>query len=456
MNKLYIYISVLCVFLLVAIADAAPRNNNINSPVGGSYTTPASSGGSGLYRSQTESSYRQRNLTIPSDLVRSGSRSELDYDAVNSYLRRFSGDPYGYDGTAGYRTHLKPSDITASNLQVGGLGFSRSRLAPLSGSDQTVGSTYKYYDQPAKLSRLRPFDDSTEQMEREMLLRINMLRLDEQAEKELLESKYFIDKKSELLDETPEDADRVDEKLLMPEKPVEPGKPIDLDELLKEMELLNKQSKEPVKAEDDTIVLPVEEGSEKAAEEEVKKVLEDERLASRTHKDAKAILGEHKSYKTFAQAKFDKYTTEAKEFMAQGKFYRANDSYRLAAIYDAKSPVIFEGRALALLGAGEYMTSVYFLERAIKADPIYAKLKVDLVAVLGDKDKLDDRLIDLGKWYEKNKAPELSLLMAYVYYNTDRLSDAQAAVEKAGSVVPDSHAVELLKEAIEKAAAAGK
>jgi hypothetical protein len=165
---------------------------------------------------------------------------------------------------------------------------------------------------------------------------------------------------------------------------------------------------------------------------------------------AEAVVGIHKSFATESKDKFNYYMRSAEEFLKEGKYYRAADAYTLAGIYKPDDPLAFAGRAHALFASGEYMSSAYFLSRAVNIFPQYVKFKIDLNAMIPDKDKLESRIADIKLWIERTSSAELSFLLAYIYYQLDKTELAEEAIKFAAEKIPDSVSIAILKQAIEK------
>ncbi len=166
---------------------------------------------------------------------------------------------------------------------------------------------------------------------------------------------------------------------------------------------------------------------------------------------AKSILGEHKSFASLSRDKFNEYMRIAEDYLKQGKYYLAADSYTLASIYKPDDPLAYAGKSYALFAAGEYMSSALFLSRALEIFPDYVRFKVDIEAMVGDRDRLESRIADIQQWLEKSSAAELQFLLGYVYYQMGRLEPAKKAIDAACEGMPRSRAVIALKEAIESA-----
>jgi len=163
---------------------------------------------------------------------------------------------------------------------------------------------------------------------------------------------------------------------------------------------------------------------------------------------AREILGEHKTFASFAEDKFNRHMRAAEEYLKRGRHYRAADAYTLAAIYKPDDPLAYAGKSHALFAAGEYMSSALFLSRTLEIFPEYAQFKIDLVAMVGDKDKLESRLANVEEWLDESDAAELQFLLGYVYYQMGRQEEAEKMIYAAFERMPESPAVVALKKAI--------
>jgi len=158
----------------------------------------------------------------------------------------------------------------------------------------------------------------------------------------------------------------------------------------------------------------------------------------------------YKSFAAYSDDKFDQHIRAAESYMKQGRFYRAADAYTLATVYKPGDPFGYAGKSCALFAAGEYMSSALFLARAIEIYPEYAKLKIDLVGMVGDKDTVENRILDAREWLDMSGSGELEFLLSYVYYQMDRLEFARQMIESAAKKMPDSKAVAAMKKAIDE------
>lgn len=168
---------------------------------------------------------------------------------------------------------------------------------------------------------------------------------------------------------------------------------------------------------------------------------------------AKAIVGYSTTFATKATDRFNELMKAAEEYIKQKQYYKAADAYSLAAIYQPNNPLPYAGKAHALFGAGEYMSSAYFLSRAIEIFPDYTRFKIDLAAMFDDKDLLEKRTVDISQWQDRTGAPELQFLLAYIYLETGRLEMAQRMVNGALVNMPQSQALQTLDKVIRLAIA---
>jgi hypothetical protein len=173
-------------------------------------------------------------------------------------------------------------------------------------------------------------------------------------------------------------------------------------------------------------------------------------LSTISKETAAATKDIHKSFAIEANDKFNYYMKSAEDFLKEGKYYRAADSYTLASIYKPSDPLAYAGRSHALFASGEYMSSAYFLTMAINIFPQYVNFKIDLNAMIPDKDRLESRIADVKTWIERTNSPELNFLLAYIYYQLGNQDLATKAIGTASQKITNSQAVKALKQVIEQ------
>lgn len=164
--------------------------------------------------------------------------------------------------------------------------------------------------------------------------------------------------------------------------------------------------------------------------------------------EGRALLGEHKTFESLAQAKFDGYIKTAETFLSRGQFYKAADTFALAAVWKPNDARAYLGQAFSLFAAGEYMSSAYYLSRAIELDATTASRHYDLPAIVGGRDAYESRLAELASWQQRSGSGELAMLMAYVYWLDGKLQQAAGAIRIAADTMTDSSATAVLKKLI--------
>jgi tetratricopeptide (TPR) repeat protein len=140
---------------------------------------------------------------------------------------------------------------------------------------------------------------------------------------------------------------------------------------------------------------------------------------------------------------------EAEGHLKAGRYYRAASCFSLASVYQSGNPLALAGRGHALFAAGEYVSSALFLSRALAVSPEYLLVKVDLVGMLGDENKLAGRIADIEQWLARSGSSQLQFLLGYVYYRTGQLHLAKQAIDAAYEKTPESLAVQAMKIAID-------
>ncbi len=164
---------------------------------------------------------------------------------------------------------------------------------------------------------------------------------------------------------------------------------------------------------------------------------------------AKVVLGSHESFENLAAAKVAGYKTQAQQYMEQGRFYKADDNYRLVLVWNSEDAAAMFGRVMALFGAGSYMSGAFCAQELLVNSPEYALAGKKPAEILGGRDLLEDRMIELKDWQEKSSSEHLAFLMAYISYLDGKIENAGTALEAALAKMADSPAYNVLKQAVE-------
>jgi len=122
---------------------------------------------------------------------------------------------------------------------------------------------------------------------------------------------------------------------------------------------------------------------------------------------------------TFAGKKdslLNKHLRQAEQLLVKGSYYLAAGHYDIAHAIDPDNPLPLLGKGHALLGAGEYRTSVRALLRGIARFPEIARFRLDLRRLLGTDQLLDIRRADLEGKLNQRDDHELRFLLGYIEY----------------------------------------
>jgi tetratricopeptide (TPR) repeat protein len=155
-----------------------------------------------------------------------------------------------------------------------------------------------------------------------------------------------------------------------------------------------------------------------------------------------------RNFEARSRQQFQVHMQKADELLQKGKYYRAADAYGSAIVYDFTSGAAHQGKAHALFGAGEYMSSAYFLYQALKLDPKLALSRTDLRKMFADENKFPRRLKELNDWQTKSNAAELKFLQGYVLYQIGSRDQAKTLLTDALNSNPTLKAIEPILKAL--------
>ncbi|MEN6309741.1 MAG: hypothetical protein ABFD91_18495 [Anaerohalosphaeraceae bacterium] len=164
--------------------------------------------------------------------------------------------------------------------------------------------------------------------------------------------------------------------------------------------------------------------------------------------DGSGLLKEYKTFANLAQAKAGQYLDAGMQLIKQGKYYKAADSFSMAAIWQPNNGLVYAGQSWALFGAGEYMSSAYYLNRAIILEPRLAEQKMDLTALMAERDVYENRLVEMAEWQKRSQSGELAFLMAYFYWQDGKVEKARDLILIAQTLMPEDAAVKTLADVI--------
>lgn len=261
---------------------------------------------------------------------------------------------------------------------------------------------------------------------------VEPIKPDEMTEQERLKKEI----EEKLLDDTL----REEEKKESPLKTLEPG----LEQTMQETEQMleeNEQAREQA-----------EESDRPGGINLKPEIPEREPIEEADHKKAKEIRGD-KTFDEYVESKFSQYIKAGHDFMQNKEYYKAADAFLIADYFKPNQVEAVLGRSHALLGAGEYMSAGYYLQRAVSMDKDKALARKDLVEILGSRDVYDTRVADLSQWTQRSQAPELGFLLSYVLLMADKYDNALTAIQLPEKFMQDAPEVKELRKAIEDAKA---
>lgn len=134
--------------------------------------------------------------------------------------------------------------------------------------------------------------------------------------------------------------------------------------------------------------------------------------------------------------------------MQRRDYHRACESFTLATAYRPHDARAYLGKGHALLAAGQYIDSALSVAKAVELDVPYVLQRTDLIQLVGGPDAFIAHFNELDRLIEADGGPQIQFLMAYIYYQMDRPTEAKAAIDAAQRLLPASIPIDLLKGAI--------
>ena len=451
-------------FFMIVLTGAATLSfaleNPVRSPIGPPTVPPSSLSNDLATRTQVNYG-ADGNLTVTGNVT--GDRyfrgivpyrsitefdAELGSTSLNSFIRRSAGNYYISRTLAQTQPYYLPSQTVTSMQRYGqdGLILPKIERSALGGIP-----ILPLTEQDTIYRRQRPLSLGANELEKMIDLQLQLMKKQEAEAEVLLEKNEELNYFGEVEIKKSDPLEQLKMEKVAPQEPEIPAdieqKDIGRAEPSEYLKDIGSRGEEPKDEEPEQIDKVKEETEDKYS----LKLPEKKELPEPDHAKAKGIRGSYKDFKSLANAKFNEYIQAADKFFKQGKYYRAADAYILAGVWSGEHPLPLIGRGHALFAAGEYMSSSYFIQRAITLDPEYASKKFHLQRLLFDLDMIENRLLEILTWQQKSGSGELAFLLAYLFYQLDDISRAQVAINLAIEKMPDNKAVDLLKKVIETA-----
>jgi len=489
-RRFVIFGTVFVAILLVATSSAQVGGGSFTMPassLGSSPTTPGSAYRSNLVPSRNDFYGRDQNLVVTGNV--SGGRhfrGIVPYNSVDSlgavtnigatssvesFIRRTAGVPYIDSDPSLVQPYYLPRQTVTSVLRGTTSGLVPPRVEFFGGTGKFAVTKAKPPQPADTLGIYRPrsmLSMSAAELER-LSGRETLLNTFDLPIRDLLKNNIVVGlerEKEKAVPQGPRPEEPVPLKELLdesldPTEPLSPTVPLtaktqELKELLEKDQEAHRrlldEADQQLRAEEERRTKEAEEAAEPKQESKYKIKLPEKRQIPEVDREkVKAILGEHKTYKSLAQAKFDEFMKSGNAFMKEGKYYKAVNAYVLATVWNSRDGQVNLYRGIAHFAAGEYISGSLFVNRAILLAPDIAGEKIDLTAILPNKDLIDNRLIEAADWQKRSGSGEIALLLAYIYHQQDRPDKAQNFIKIAQEKLPESKAVEALKKAIDAA-----
>lgn len=121
-------------------------------------------------------------------------------------------------------------------------------------------------------------------------------------------------------------------------------------------------------------------------------------------------------YAERAKAVADLRMGQATKSLKEAKYYQAASQFELAQTVDPRNPTPALGQAMALLGAGDYLSSAAALFRAMRLLEEEQGNRVDALAFARDVSNLNDRIVELRERLQANDDYRFRFLLGYAEY----------------------------------------
>lgn len=119
---------------------------------------------------------------------------------------------------------------------------------------------------------------------------------------------------------------------------------------------------------------------------------------------------------TTPESTFNLRMSQATKSLKDARYYEAASQFEIAQMMAGQNPLPLLGRSMALLGAGDYMSSASVLFQAMRMLDEQRDRKVDTLAFARDVTNLNDRIIELRSRLQGNDDYRLRFLLGYAEY----------------------------------------
>ena len=455
-------ITIVIIIMIAGYASMAVENPSAKSPIGSPTAVP-SAGRSSLVPNPATMAYGASGNMVMTGNVSGGKqfRGVVPYGSsyysssysspVDNFLRRSAGDPLATDRNPGvYASYYDPRRTVTTVNRGDQSGLVAPQLNPQgrvnpsapAGLPQTANTPFSLQQRPLSA----PPDELSRILERQM----NLNRAND-----LLKTRIDINTLAKEEKKNAEEEPLKPETLLLPQleqkttQDKQGEKETTKEVPLNRYEQIRNQMLEDVKQQE-------AEAAQKKKSEQTKqesKAGQEPSTAETTGGLAAASepKGKYKTFVSLAEAKAAEYMSAAQQFLKEGKFYKAADSFALAAVWQPENAATWAGQVGSLFAAGEYMSGAYYLSQTLIMRPKLAEQKIDPTVLMPDRDTFENRILEIATWQERGQSGELAFLMAYMLWQDGKVSKAQEAIARAQTLMPQDPAVKALAEVINPA-----
>jgi hypothetical protein len=440
MRQIFAAVIILWVVGYDAMAGAA--NPGVQSPVGSPTAVP-SAGQRGLVPSRPSTYGMSGNMIMTGNVgggkefrgvVPYGSSfySRTSSSPIDNFVRRSSGDVLAHDRNPGvYTPYYEPRRTVTSMYRGGETGLAAPKLPGQGRPNAAIPSGLPQLNNTPFSLQQRPLSTSPQDISQ--IMNRHILPDRSQYDDDNKKSTYLLPQEKKV--NTQRDS-LVPDSMLLPQEVLKPadGKQ-DKKEIAKEtVPDRHEQIRDQIKKEIE----------QKEIDAAVDKIKQAEEQSGEKQAGDPELQGRYKTFADLSEAKAFAYMKEAQEFLADGKFYKAADSFALAAVWKPEDANAWIGQVGSLFAAGEYMSSAYYLGQILTLKPQLIEQKIPQAILMQKRDIFENGLIEAQTWQERSQSGELAFLMAYMLIQDGKVEKAQDAITKAQTLIPESDAIKNL------------
>ena len=128
---------------------------------------------------------------------------------------------------------------------------------------------------------------------------------------------------------------------------------------------------------------------------------------------------------------------QGEKLLKDGQYYKAAVAFQVAAIINPEDPRPGVGRAMALLAAGDFVTSTNMLFTALNSHEELSGVELDLTAFIPDLRHLDRRRAELEQRLTTFEDFRLRFLLGWAEYHSGMPEPGLANMQRAAAQVPE-------------------